>query len=399
VHPNPTNPYFLETDASGAAMGAMLSQRQEDGQLHPITYMSQSFTGAEHNYDTHDKELLAIIRALEFWCIFLEGTKDPITVFTGHRNLEFWQESRTFNLWHARWHLLLANYNFRINYRPGKQSGKLDALSRQADHLDTLLEPQIMLPKEVFTSTAKESELELQNRIEKLIDHDESLEEILEFLQNRSNAPAYIKKGFKDYSMEAGLLFYQGCVVVPDNDNLKRDLMATFHDSPIAGHPGQQRTLELISQRYYWPRMRSKIFQYVDTCEMCQRIKHPKANPMPVQPLEVPIRPWQHILYDMIVGLPPDGDKDAILVIVDSFSKYGIMIPCSSKITAKGIAELFLDHIWKRHRFLEKTISDCVVNSTKTPDLIPIFYHFFRSLYVPVSDHVIPVLIFAELPL
>jgi hypothetical protein len=92
AHPNPEKPYFLETDASGAAMGAVLSQRQEDGRLHPIAYMSQSFNGAEHNYDTHDKELLAIIKSLEFWHIFLESTKDPITVFTDHCNLEYWQD-------------------------------------------------------------------------------------------------------------------------------------------------------------------------------------------------------------------------------------------------------------------------------------------------------------------
>jgi hypothetical protein len=67
AHPDPSKPYYLETDASGAAMGAVLNQRQEDGRLHPIAYMSQSFAGAEQNYDTHDKELLAIIKAFEFW--------------------------------------------------------------------------------------------------------------------------------------------------------------------------------------------------------------------------------------------------------------------------------------------------------------------------------------------
>jgi hypothetical protein len=268
AHHNPDLPYFLETDVSGAAIGAVLSQRQEDGRLHPIAYLSQSFTGAEYNYDTHDKELLAIIKALEFWR--MEGMKEPITVFTDHRNLEYWQESRTFNRRHARWHLLLANYNFRIHYRPGEQSGKPDALSRRLDHLDIALEPQIMLPKEEFMSIATDPETELQNHMEKLLDYDESLEEIVDFLQNGTSAPAYIKKGFKDYSMEAGLLFYQGRIVVPDNKELKRDLIAAFHDSPIAGHPGQQRTLELISCRYYWPGMRSKIFHYVDTCETCQ---------------------------------------------------------------------------------------------------------------------------------
>jgi hypothetical protein len=101
AHPDPTKPYYLETDASGAAMGAVLNQRQEDRRLHPIAYMSQSFAGAEQNYDTHDKELLAIIKAFEFWRIFLGGTKEPITVFTDHRNLEYWQDSRTFNRRHA----------------------------------------------------------------------------------------------------------------------------------------------------------------------------------------------------------------------------------------------------------------------------------------------------------
>jgi hypothetical protein len=104
--------------------------------------------------------------------------------------------------------------------------------------------------------------------------------------------------------------------------------------------------------------MRVKIFQYVDTCETCQRIKCPKAITTPMQPLEIATRPWQHISYDMIVGLPPDGGKDTILVNVDSFSKYGIMVPVSSKVTAKDIADLFLEHVWKRHGFPEKTISD-----------------------------------------
>jgi hypothetical protein len=99
---------------------------------------------------------------------------------------------------------------------------------------------------------------------------------------------------------------------------------------------------------------------------------------------------WQHISYDMIVGLPPDGDKDAILVIVDSFSKYGVMIPCSAKITAKGVAELFLDHIWKRHGFPEKTISDRgpVFNNKYLKALykrLGIKAHF-SSVYHPQTD-------------
>ncbi|QRW21858.1 Retrotransposable element Tf2 protein [Rhizoctonia solani] len=130
AHPDESKPYTLETDASGAAMGAVLSQRKEDGCLHPVAYMSASFSPAELNYDTHDKELLAIIRAFEHWRIFLEGTEQPITAFTDHKNLEYWKSARTFDRRHARWHLMLASYSFVIAYRPGKQSQKPDALSR-----------------------------------------------------------------------------------------------------------------------------------------------------------------------------------------------------------------------------------------------------------------------------
>ncbi|CCO37731.1 Retrotransposable element Tf2 155 kDa protein type 2 [Rhizoctonia solani AG-1 IB] len=129
AHANLDKAYFLETDASGAALGSILSQQQSDGRLHSIRFLSESFKGAEVNYNTHDKELLAIICSLEHWRIYLEGTTEPIMVFTNHRNLEYWQESRTFNQRHAQWHLLLADFNFQIVYRPGKQLGKPDALS------------------------------------------------------------------------------------------------------------------------------------------------------------------------------------------------------------------------------------------------------------------------------
>ncbi|QRW16328.1 Retrotransposable element Tf2 protein [Rhizoctonia solani] len=324
-HANPSKPYFLETDASGAALGSILSQRQEDGRLHPLGFL--------------------IIRSFEYWRIFLEGTLHPITVFTDHRNLEYWKESRTFNRRHARWHLLLAGYNFQIVYRPGKQSGKPDALSRRSDHADTPPADQTMLPDPVFANLALVTpEKELQRQIEMSLDQDESLEEILQFLQNESKAPPSIKRAFRDYKMEASLLFYQGRIVVPDVGTLRTDLLRIFHDSPLAGHPGRQRTLELVSRNYYWPGIRADTYWHVDSCETCQRIRKPKYGSIPPQPLELPSRPWQHVLYDMIVDLPRDGNSDSILVIVDSFTKYVILVECSKKLKAPELADLFLRH-------------------------------------------------------
>ncbi|QRW22917.1 Retrotransposable element Tf2 protein [Rhizoctonia solani] len=92
-HADPSKLYFLETNASGAALGSIMSQQQDDDCLHPLGFLSESFKGAEQNYNTHNKELLAIIRSFKYWHIFLEGTLHPITVFINHCNLEYWKES------------------------------------------------------------------------------------------------------------------------------------------------------------------------------------------------------------------------------------------------------------------------------------------------------------------
>ncbi|KAF8679839.1 hypothetical protein RHS04_03732 [Rhizoctonia solani] len=358
-HADPTKPYFLETDASGAALGSILSQQQEDGCLHPLGFLSESFKGAKQNYNTHNKELLAIICSFEYWRIFLEGTLYPITVFTNHCNLEYWKESRTFNCRHARWHLLLAGYNFQIVYRPGKQSGKPNALSQQSDHADIPPANQTMLPNPIFANVALVTpEKELQRQIKGTLDQDKLLEEILQFLQNESKAPPSIKRAFKDYKMEAGLLFYQGQIVVPDVRTLRTELLCIFHDSPLAGHPGRQQTLELICRNYYWPGIRANTYWHMDSCKTCQRICKPKYASIPPQPLELPSRPWQHISYDMIVDLPKDRIFNSILVIVDSFTKYGIFIKCSKKLKAPKLADLFLENVWKRHGMPERTILD-----------------------------------------
>ncbi|KAF8756014.1 hypothetical protein RHS01_04650 [Rhizoctonia solani] len=347
-HANPSKPYFLETDASGAALGSILSQRQEDGRLHPLGFLSESFKGAKQNYNTHNKELLAIIQSFEYWRIFLEGTLHTITVFTDHWNLEYWKESRTFNRCHARWHLLLAGYNFQIVYQPGKQSGKPDALSRHSDHADIPPADQTMLPDPVFANVALVTpKKELQRQIKASLDQDESLEEILQFLQNESKAPPSIKRAFKDYEMEAGLLFYQGRIVVPDVGTLRMDLLRIFHDSPLVGHPGRQRTLELVSRTYYWPGIRATHTGTLTHVKSANGFGNP-------------------------IDLPKDGNSDSILVIVDSFTKYVVLVECSKKLKAPELADLFLRHVWKRYGMPEKTISDRGQLNRQTP---------FKALY------------------
>src|SRR4029077_5412278 len=87
--PDQEEPFYLETDASAFASGSVLMQKDENGHLHPCGYISRTFSPTEQRYQIYDRELLALIRALEEWKVYLEGAKHPVTVYTDHDNLRY----------------------------------------------------------------------------------------------------------------------------------------------------------------------------------------------------------------------------------------------------------------------------------------------------------------------
>ena len=88
THWIPNQPLVVETDASDYALAAILSMYNPDGELHPIAFHSQTFSGAELNYDVHDKELLAIYKAFQCWRHYLAGPASLVNVVTDHKNLK-----------------------------------------------------------------------------------------------------------------------------------------------------------------------------------------------------------------------------------------------------------------------------------------------------------------------
>jgi len=88
----------------------------------------------EQNYEIHDKKMLAIIRALEEWRHFLEEATYPVEIWTNHKNLEYFIMAKKLNHCQARWSLHLARFDFLLHHRPERTMGKLDTLSRRADH-------------------------------------------------------------------------------------------------------------------------------------------------------------------------------------------------------------------------------------------------------------------------
>jgi hypothetical protein len=89
---------MIETDASDYAIGAVCSQLDDTNILHPLRYYSQKLNSVELNYDIHDKELLAIIKALSKWDTYCKSTPHTINILSDHKNLEHWQTKRDLNL-------------------------------------------------------------------------------------------------------------------------------------------------------------------------------------------------------------------------------------------------------------------------------------------------------------
>ena len=99
-----------------------------------FAFLSKSLSPVERNYEIHDKEMLAIIRALEEWRHFLEGAEHQVEVWTDHKNLEYFMSAKKLNQRQTRWSLQLARSNFFLHHQPGKTMGKSDALSQRSDH-------------------------------------------------------------------------------------------------------------------------------------------------------------------------------------------------------------------------------------------------------------------------
>ena len=134
-HFDPKEPLHIFTDASGWASGGVLKQRNSKGVLQPIAFFSKKHTPAECNYDIYDLELLAIIRAFEEWEPELMGSGHPIQVVTDHKNLETFMKTKKLNRRQARWSLFLSQFDFTIQYSPGKTNGEADALSRRSQDI------------------------------------------------------------------------------------------------------------------------------------------------------------------------------------------------------------------------------------------------------------------------
>jgi len=119
--------------------------------------------------------------------------------------------------------------------------------------------------------------------------------------------------------------------------------MESEHDTRVAGHMGQDKTIELIRRNFWWPKMNERIIDFVRSCPECQKNKAARHQPYGLSsPLELPYAPWQSVAMDFITELPVSEKCDQLWVIIDRFTKMAHFIPLlQDGKTAADLAKIF----------------------------------------------------------
>ncbi|KAL0170112.1 hypothetical protein M9458_034708, partial [Cirrhinus mrigala] len=346
VHPDPQRPFVVEVDASTTGVGAILSQQQGDPpQLKPCAYFSKKFNPAEKNYDIGNRELLGIKLALEEWRHWLEGSIHQFQVLTDHKNLQYLCDAKRLNPRQARWALFFTRFQFSISYRPGSKNVRADALSRIHGPDEEPEPTESILPQHMFVCP----------------------------IQWVTPPAAADPAPAPPPGCPPRLRF------VPEVERIP--LIHTTHTSLGTGHPGTNRTLSLLKDQFWWPRMERDVQRYVRGCRECAMSRTPRHLPVgKLLPLPTPNRPWSHLGVDFITDLPASEGNTCVLVIIDRFSKFCRLVPLKGLPTAWETAQVLFNQVFRTYGLPEDIVSD------RGPQFISrVWRAFFRLLGVTVS--------------
>ena len=386
-HFDPTKEIFVETDASDFVSSGILSQKDDNGVLHPVAFLSKKHSESECNYEIYDKELLAIIRCFEDWRPELEGAAHPITVLTDHRNLEYFMTTKQLSRRQVRWSEFLSQFQFQIRHRPGKKSGKPDALTRRSQDLphseddsrlqhqnQTLLKPyhlpDISFATDLVAAPAMLNEEEdepIEVKITRLLEEGYATELQQENstwsrcymeLTKPEGIPRLPDISLSECKVEGNRLYFRDRLYVPDN-GLRPLLLQLAHDLPESGHPGKNKLYDLLAREYWWPHISGDVNTFTRNCHGCIRNKTSRLRYQgALKPLPIPAQRWRNISVDFIGPLVPSNGYDTIMVVVDRLSKMRHIIGVHSQMTASELAKLFTKEVWKHHGLPDSIVSD-----------------------------------------
>ncbi|CAI7741488.1 unnamed protein product [Closterium sp. NIES-53] len=320
---DPSRPYFIWTDASDVAVGAILCQVHGHG-MQPLAFESRKPQPAERNYATHDRELLAIVHAIKTWRCYVE--LQPVTVCTDHRPLQHLKTQPVLSRRQARWAEFLEQFvpSLQIIYHPGKLN-PANVLSRPPPPAP----PTTNQPHQAPTSPNSSPPLQtpappLQLHGTSSITWDDAF--ITKFQRAYKRDLFFLKQAPADPSYSFEDPFWYNTVTkticVPADRSLQQLLLSEYHDTVTGSHFGVEKTYARLSNDYHWPRMHADVHDFIRTCRTCQQLKARTTNRYGLlQPIPPPTKVWDEVTMDFIMDLPQTPRSyNAILVVVDRLS-------------------------------------------------------------------------------
>jgi len=323
---------------------------------------------AECNYDVHDKELLAIVQALKACRRYLTESGQHFRILTNHKKLIRFTTTKELTERPIRWSEVLSCFDFKSEFRPAKEGGTPDVLTRRKADMhqeedERLTEKErIILANDKYFTADKEMETKRFEEInDKELQHEsgrnEEIQKIRKALHEGSQEIKGIALGLCQW--KDGYLWHQGKIWVPNNEGMRVDLIRQHHDIPQAGHGGIAKTTELLQRTYYWPHMRDTIKQYVKNCDTCQSTKVVRYAPYGLmKPNEAQNPPWISISMDFSTDLQKSEGNEAILIIIARLTKMAHFLPCTKEINARQFSELFVREIFRLHGLSKDIITD-----------------------------------------
>lgn len=369
--PNFDKPFELTTDASNFAIGAVLSQGK-----HPITFISRTLSQTEQNYATNEKELLAIVWALQKLRNLLYGIAD-LTIYTDHQSLKFSISEKNPNSKLKRWKNLIEEFGAKLEYKPGSENVVADALSRvdiPTDKINTSslqtsehsiqsspIEPIPRTPKPVnnfrnqlhiiHTDTDESSGLTVfpnyhvhtikYTSIENLLSHliHAISERNINAIHTTEETFFEIKNRIRDRFPTAKFIFSPTKVEDVTDRNEQITIIETTHKR---AHRNYKNNVLEISEKYFWPQLRKECKRHANGCEICLTEKyerHPKKEIL--KPTPIPEQPGRSIHLDIFhLG------SRLFVSTSDRFSKYFYLREIPNKRNMVIVVEEILSQIY-----------------------------------------------------
>nr|VZI14049.1 unnamed protein product [Spirometra erinaceieuropaei] len=333
--------FILDTDASSHAIGGVLSQTDTDGREHVIQYGSRTLDKSERNYSATRREMLALVSFTKKFAAFLKGK--PFIIRTDHSALEWLQNFHEPEGQVARWQEMLADFDFTVVHRPGKQHLNADALSRipmREPHSCSSCRDLDVNALSVTTSAVNWANLQANDPDVGLI-YDRfvrgSVKPSKNQMSGESREAQTLWTSWQNLLMRDRVLFFKY-----DPQSPTRFVLPPAHTRSVLrelhlqlGHAGQGKLEKAARLRFWSPNLRQDVALICQECGVCARFKHPTHNPRaPLQPISTGY-PNQRLGVD-IVGPFPQSRKGNryLLVMVDFFTKWAEAAPLPDQTTA-----------------------------------------------------------------